>query len=571
MTVSRRPRPSRTLARAVALALPVLTAFVGSALAQPTLEPARPPRSVVRQPDSRQDRINVAHQYMRQGRLAEALQLFSNLHREFPRDANVVRGYGTCLRQYGRYEEALTLYAEYDRVQARPTFVRERVGLLTQLGREAEALEVCLAVVPTAPGYIKQYINDEIVELSENPTLGERAYESLRDRFRGDDAAAVGAALLELCLATGRFQEAVEVVERLDPMIDGDGIEFFNLARRLDREGETALARELISRITTDVGTAFWHEAVLFKARLDESLGDAEAAVNELTRLHDQTGRPEDRYRIDMERARLLGEVLDRPGEAVAVYDSLLADRALRPRHEEVRLARAETQMRAGELAGALEDFRELSTSSRQAETRERAEFLVGEIYFHEGNIDSAAAAYLRQVEAFPAGPLANDALDRIFLFNENYEGEGETLAELGHVFALERNGSLDEAIVAGTELEAKVREATIHDDVLWALGSLWAESETPIVATTYLERLAAAHPESRLVPRALKRLGDIQMSEAATWIPWPPEMPVAGLFVPDRHRALQTFERLLIDHPLSIEAAEVRQLVSQLRKELPS
>lgn len=518
------------------------------------------------------ERLQVAQRFLRQGRLTQALALYQDLHRGFPDDASVTRAYAGALRQTGRYQEALDVYAAFDERSGRARFLLERVGLLKQLGQPRRALDLCLAELD-AMGSIRQYIHDEIVELAqEDPDLWDRAHDALEDRFDDQPSESVGEALIELRLRRGREDEAVEVARTLDEALQADGIRLYQLARRLDGQGKPALARDLVAEVVArhpDAG--HWREAVLFRAELEVELGEAEAALEGLTSARALIPRPQDRYPVDVRRAELLSGALGRTPEAVAIYDEMLEEPLLRSRHEEVRLERAEAQMRVGLTEGALDDFRTLAATSRREATRERAEYLVGELYFHAGNIDSAAAAYLRQVEAHPAGTYANDALDRIFLFNENYEGAGETLAALGEVYRTRALGDEPAAIRRGLELVETERDAALHDDLLWAIGGMLAESDAPVLALTLLATLSEQYPESRLAPRALKLLGELRESRVPVFVPLSGHLPLGGVYGYDRAAALATYEELLIRYPLSIEASEVRQKVSQLRKELPS
>jgi tetratricopeptide (TPR) repeat protein len=515
--------------------------------------------------------IQTAQRFLRQGRLAQALTLYQDLYRAFPDDASVARAYAGALRQTGRYQEALDIYAAADARVGHPRFLLDRVALLKQLDQRRQALDLCLQELDSM-GSIRQYVHDEVVELSADPDLWDRAHDLLQDRFEDAPTEATGETLIELRLRRGRDEAAVDAARVLDRTLDGGGIRLYQLARRLERQGKVTLARDLVDEVVVAYpGAGHWREAVLFRADLDVALREPEKALAGLDRARTEIPRPQDRYPVDVRRAEILSASLGRAPEAVAIYDEMLAEPLLRSRHEEVRLERAETQMRVGLVEGALDDFRTLAATSRREATRERAEHLVGELYFYAGNIDSAAAAYLRQVEAHPAGTYANDALERIFLFNENYEGGGEALSALGKVHRVAALGDEREATRMGLELVASQDGTAIHDDLLWTMGGLLAGSDAPVLALSLLDELATRYPESRLAPRALQLLAALREERVPVFVPLSTHLPLGGYFGYDKARALATYEELLIRYPLSIEASEVRQKVSQLRKELPS
>jgi tetratricopeptide (TPR) repeat protein len=351
----------------------------------------------------------------------------------------------------------------------------------------------------------------------------------------------------------------------LDELAKSGGLRRVDLARRLEREGQPKLALEVLAEAQGEPGVS--GDVILLRARLEESLGRTKEAYATLTRVS-RAGTPADLFDVNLRRARLLAGPLGQPERALGVLDTLLAEPRLRPRHDEIRLERAETEVRLGRWRAAVSTLRALSAASRDEVTRERATFLVGELFFHQGEIDSAAAAYLRQVEQFPKGSLTNDALARVYLFNENFGDSGESLRDLGRVAELEARGLLTDALALARSLEPKYAASTMHDDLLWKLALLMVASSDLGGAQATVDSLVAKHGESRLAPQALKLKGEIQEGLIP---PGPRPSGASVSTVPDRQAALRTYEMLLDRYPGTIEASEVRPRVSAMRKEFPS
>jgi tetratricopeptide (TPR) repeat protein len=497
------------------------------------------------------DRLMQAQQLTRDGRLGEAAALYRELLRANPGSAVIVRGYAGVLRQLGRFEEALTAYESGDAGQPQPRFIAERIALLQMLNRRPEAMDLCLKEIDREPSS-GQFLGDEVVKLAEDPLLWERAYRELTDAFHRSPTEMRGQVLIEVCLLGERNDDAIRTMRELDRLSGARGERLFQFARRLGAMGELAAAFGIVEEVLSGrPGEAYERDVVLYRADLHEQMGRVAQAYAGLTAYAADNWKRRQGYSIQMRRAELLAGPLGRPREAIALYDTLLAEPQLRPKFEEIRLEKAEAQLELDELHGALESFRELCTTSRSEAVRERSRFLIGEIFFFNGELDSAAAAYGELIESFPAGELANDALDRIFLFNENFENEGEALHAMGRLAWLEARGRLADALALGDSLLTTYEGAPIHDDLLYDVGKLRADAGEPARAVDALEALYVRYPESKLAPRALKLKGEIHegtLSDPAT--------------------ALTTFEYLLDRYPETIEAAEVRPHVSRLRKE---
>jgi tetratricopeptide (TPR) repeat protein len=501
------------------------------------------------------NRLNIAQGHVRRGDYSMAARVYRELMDEHLTEDRVVRGYAGALRALGRLDEALTAFNRGDELRDPPRFVRERVSILRQLQRPDEALELCFEGLVKSPG-LEQLLRNDVLQLAEIEGLDDRARAWLQERFDEVPSTGVGETLVELYLEAGKYDAAVETVNALDADESRGGFRLYDIARRLGTFDEEERALEVLKDLEKRYPESpQLREAILYRAKLHERLEDPEGAYAILSEYASGVETVDQRsFDVHMERARLLAGPLGSVEEALDVYDELLGNHLLRPRHEAIRLQRAEVQLNLARYEGALADFRELAGGSRSASVRERAEYLIGEIFFYDGELDSAAAVWARQVETFPKGELANDALKRIYLFNENYGEDGTPLKRLGQVYRLTAEGRLDVATARLDSLLAEYAEDPIEDDMLIEAGELWLQLGDPGKALPYYSDVARKYPESRLAPVAMMKKGELLESSLAN----PTE-------------ALTVYEELIVRYPLSIEASEVRPRVTRLRKEVRS
>ncbi len=491
---------------------------------------------------------------VRKGRVAEAIVIYRSLLARDPGNVRVARDFGGALRRVGEYEAALVVYEHTDALLPQPRFLLDRVGLLTLLGRTVEALDLCVAFLDRAPS-IQKYLQERLIELADDENLRNRATDALEKAFDDTPSDRVGSALSELYLMDEKYDDAIETTWRVDRHVGADGERAYRLAHRLHGLEETDRALDLVTVVVEDYpGSGYADVAHLYRSELQVALGRADEAYAALTLLGTDGRQHRNTYEIQMRRAELLSGPLGRIDDAVALYDTLLADRRLRGRHENVRLEKADIQLRIGRFDGALSEFRQLSAMARTESVRERSRFLVGELFFYMGEIDSAAASYAELLDEFPEGNLANDALERIFLFNENFEGAGEALKSFARLVRIEASGDVAPALALGDSLIVLYRGAPIHDDLLSKMATLAASSDAPARAIGYVDSLTALYPESRMASRGLRLKGSVQEE-----------------LIGDPKAALGTYETLLINYPDSIDAAEVRPRVTRLRRELRS
>ncbi len=208
----------------------------------------------------------------------------------------------------------------------------------------------------------------------------------------------------------------------------------------------------------------------------------------------------------------------------------------------ELALERAYADLREGPASKALPALESLAASWPEAR------HALAEARFFAGQMDSAAALYriLAQDEAHPE---VGAAQERLFLIEER-PGESALLGLARIAYARWRGESVRAMAIADSLVSATPMSSPYFAPAALELGEMRLEAREPRAALVPLLAVSDSLPDSRLAPRARQRAGD------------------AYLALGDRVRALLQYEECLVRYPRAWNAAEVRRVVDQMRKE---
>ena len=127
----------------------------------------------------------------------------------------------------------------------------------------------------------------------------------------------------------------------------------------------------------------------------------------------------------------------------------------------------------------------------------------LAEISLRRGNLDEAAAALKRVAREHPASSYTNDALARLALIKENFDGKGEAEGEYLRALGLLDRGRWEQAEALLERISRETAEP-LADDAVMLLAQSWADRGEPARAVETYERLADESPDSLLAPTAL-------------------------------------------------------------------
>ncbi|MFH1143497.1 MAG: tetratricopeptide repeat protein [Candidatus Eisenbacteria bacterium] len=547
---------------ALLLAAGLLVSSAAADAQAPAEHPTSPARSrgdlPVPAAQSPRDSLRRAEEYLRMGRMPDAVEILEAVHGAHAQDEIAARALVRAYLLAGRADEAVELCRA--RAQERggedPDLWIELSRCSLQAGRGEEAADALLTCLRLRPSWVMRLTDPFELAVSDS-AAGPAALARLESAARAAETnPGVKEILAQVYATAGRSAEAIALLVEADRAQERKGELLFPLAHTLSRRGTPAAALaayDSVLALGPSDGTAenVWFE----KGELLASLGrapEAVAAYEEAVRRF--PGGPLF-LRATIARADLLmTEVRDLDGARQA-YEEVLAqaDRARRkerqqPLVDRARLALAECALRQGDLETATERFGDLEKEAGQSALREAAAFQLAEIHFFQGRFVEAEEAYYQLTDRFPQGDWVNDAFRRVLLLGETRGGpEVEQYAQVEYLRRLDRG---DEALAACRQILAAAPGHPLEAELRFTEMRLLGDAGQWAAADSALTRILADHPRSRAAPAALLWLGEQSSSEEERI-----------------ERGTECLERVLLDYPGSFEARRARGLLRGLRE----
>jgi tetratricopeptide (TPR) repeat protein len=348
--------------------------------------------------------------------------------------------------------------------------------------------------------------------------------------------------LARLYSLSGRPADVVRVLSDAEKRSGRSGLRvmFADDALRAGTPADTSSALAVLADLSADA-THRPEERVASARRawyaVEASGREAEWAAKMAQALHDV---PVDRWGAEFLLA--LVRALQNTGHTGEARALLAANPTLEQRLPELRLEHALGLAREGALPQALPMLDSLDR------TWAPAKFMLAELQFFSGNLDSAAANYTRVADN-PNDPDAAAALDRLYLLEE---APGSPLRPMLGLIAYER-------------WRGRRAAATLLADSLWRmqaphgayaaragleLAELKTEANDVRGALVPLLVVCDSLADDRLAPLARQRAGDAYSA------------------LGDEKNALAEYEECLARYPRAWNSAEVRRRVEKLRRE---
>jgi len=243
--------------------------------------------------------------------------------------------------------------------------------------------------------------------------------------------------------------------------------------------------------------------------------------------------------------------VLDRPDRALALYEELLEQKKLPVKPGEVKSAIAKCLIRTGRLSDARSAYAELA--GIPSEIVPEAHYMAAEVSFFMGETDSALSLYSTLAADHPDWELANDAIDRMFLLQEQAgQTDNRPLALYATGELLATIDKPDSALGYMNLLVEGFPESPLVDDALLRSVDLYLNLGEVDLALSACSAVAESFSEERLAPLAREKLGDIWWEQRG-----------------DGAKALEEYLKGLDEFPDSLIAPRVRDKVARLRREV--
>lgn len=499
------------------------------------------------------------------GRYDEAKELYKRLYERHPTSEAVIREYGETLMMSKDYGVAEKLYLEVRERDNKPlAYAAQLERIHLHQGRYRDAAGDCLDVLAAGRGKI-DWVRGELAKISGEAEGGvDLVLEVIT--LRADALPSFGEYRtlgVEMLVRASRPVEAGVMLEAMRETEEISSAALHRLGIQLENLGEVSLAIASLRMALERQGNVSSISGASFMlAKLFAAQGRADQARIVLQNLASRYPSSAIAFKAQLQVAALESDVLGRPDRALTLYEDLLDQKKLPVQPGEVRVAMGKCLLMMGRLAEARELYAGLAAEA--AKPNPGAQYMAAEVSFYMGETDSALSLYSTLASEHPDWELANDAIDRVFLLQENAApGPGaDTTGDvafpsgpLGLYATAERLttiGRPDSALGYIFLIVNDHRDSPLVDDAVFRaaeLHLLLGGIDQAIAACT---AVADESPDERLASIASEKLGDIWWEEKG-----------------DGRRALEEYTKGLDRYPNSLVAPRVRDKVARLRREV--
>ncbi len=412
-----------------------------------------------------------------------------------------------------------------------------------------------LVAVPSAQALVQQ----QIAQFESLPDALDAAFR-LTQRAVQDNPKHPPLRYLLAWLAMERkdYDVAFREYREIDRLGKADGTEVLAFARRAMTEKSWRVAIDAFTHLAaTYPDGRYTQEAEFSIARCTESLSDEPGAAPDLrmraASLYEAVVAKHPKNAVTAEaRFRLATMAFQRSdgvGEAVAILRDLAPLRRTVIGNCEADILLGDAILASGSIDDAMKHFVALKSLPKLApKERNTVNFRIAEILYFQGLFDSAAAALVPLTENTSAD-IANDALALAAHIGQ-YQEQPAVLKDYAHAILLERQRNSTEAAAILAGICERNASLPLADRAAIELAGVLHKSGRHSEAAAVLENFLTTRVESILRDEALITLGllyDAPLNDAA--------------------RALDCYQRLLVDHPNSIYCGQARERIQVLRK----
>ena len=198
----------------------------------------------------------------------------------------------------------------------------------------------------------------------------------------------------------------------------------------------------------------------------------------------------------------------------------------------------------------AREQLDSIGGQARDATVRMVAAFDRVEIDFFTGDFTTAREGYKAFGQSHRRGYLANDALARVFLIDDNSDRMQAPLRLFARAELFSRVGAADSAMSTCHATLTRFPDCELRDDLNLRLGDLSLQTAAPGDALHFYRTVCDTIPDSSLGATALMRIGHYH-----------------EVIERDIPAAIQAYEEVLERYPESLETPEARKILDGLRR----
>jgi tetratricopeptide (TPR) repeat protein len=507
---------------------------------------------------------DLANVYYKSGNQPIAKQLWNEMLNGNKQNKSVYIFVANALLDNRLYSEAIEVYK-----LARQNFKRDDIFVfelaniyIARLNYKEATLELMKHLEKNPKQF--SYIEGRIASYTKDPDNAREVAEVLKGFVhQSRQQYLIRELLAGLYLRVGDYESSFEEFKVLENMPDAargkdklPGRELFHFAEQALSAGEYRYAQQAYALILSKYSSSPYRMRAQFGIALAKQ---KQGLANEALKSYDDLIR-------SSPRGALANEALFQKGEIYFV-DLFEVDKALEAYHLIVQKYPknkniANTYFRIGDCYAAKGQLQQaqiwyekpLKTSRTGQSVREKALFKSAYLDFLNGDFDQALEK-LRKItdnlgETIPTNETyVNDALELIFLIEENKNASSEALKAYGKAQILRLQRLYSEAIKKLQDILENFPNAGIIDESLLDLGELESTRGNYASAIEYFQGLLKEYPESIYNALVQKRIGEIYEQ---------------GLG--DFQKAREAYELVLINYPQSVYLEEVRQKLRNLQ-----
>lgn len=506
---------------------------------------------------------DLANVYYKSGNQALAKQIWNKMLNENKRSKAVYIFVANAMMDNRLYSEAIEVYkSARQTIKQDALFVFELANIYAARLHYKEATLELVKHLEKNPRQFS-YIEGRIASYTKDREHAREVAEVLQGFLhRSQQEYLIRKLLAGLYLRVGEYENSLEefkILESMQNPMEGRnkvaGRELFHFAEQAASAGEYQYAQQAYALILSKYGSSPYTVRAQFGIALaKQKLGLAHEALQSYDALIRSAPRSPWAHEAIFQRGEIYFVDLFEVDKALQAYHFIVQNY---PKIKNI----ANTYFRIGDCYAAKGQLQEaqiwyekpLRTFRTNQSVKEKAMFKGAYLDFLTGDFDQALQKLHKITdnlgEIIPKDEsYVNDALELIFLIEENKKASSEALKAYGKAQILTLQRLYSDAIKKLREILEQFPNAGIIDESLLDLGELENTRGNYASAIEYFQGLLKEYPESVYNALAQKRIGEIYEQ---------------GLG--DFQKAQEAYELVLINYPQSVYLEEVRQKLRNL------
>lgn len=539
-------------------------------------------RNMKQHPDDTDLMKELASVYQRKGEHDKALELYKSALKTNPDNTDLLKKIGELYVQLGEKQKAIEMWAKI-RTGSSNYYRHQRLAsIYKQQGFYEEAIKEYKTAIKLKPKssylytklaevYKIQGQTDRMVDVYLDAlfklgvSYGGRAtiISDLNELYSGEQKQSffsdiitkvqnklqnnrndhvVWLTLAEMQFYKADYEESLKSFKRFAKLYPNDRGRFLKNYGEILEYVENPYALEFYKAIVEEFPSSPYKSRVqLSRAKLNYKLkrwNDALAVLKDITRR-----------RRDLEAYLLMGKVylygLHDVSSAKKVYEKARLFGGSHSEEIQLRLAECEILLGTDTDENAKQILEPLVTQGSRVKVEARK--LMGDLYFYQGNFETAKKEYQKVIETGKDNELTNDAMKQLAIISANSDYLGQPLSIYAQARQLELSGDINGAIEMYQSILKQFPKCTMTDDARLAIANLYLiTGEIDKAIAAYEKVIGSGSPFSA---EAQAKIADIYLER-----------------IDEQDKALDAYSKLLKKYPDSVLTTYARKKIESMK-----